>query len=42
MMRPYNLQDIFADLTSYLHVGLRCRAIVGEIFLREGGKKCVL
>lgn len=42
VMRPYNLQGIFADLTAYLHVGLRCRAIVGETFLREGGKNCVL
>ena len=38
VMRPYNLQGIFADLTAYLHVGLRCRAIVGEIFGGEGVK----
>ena len=38
VMRPYNLQGIFADLTPYLHVGLRCRAIVGEIFSGEGVK----
>jgi hypothetical protein len=37
-MRPYNLQGVFADLTAYLHVGLRCRAIVGEIFGGEGVK----
>jgi len=38
VIRPYNLQGIFADLASYLHVGLRCRAIVGEIFLGKGVK----
>jgi hypothetical protein len=38
VMRPYNLKGIFADLTAYLHVGLRCRAVVGEIFSWEGVK----
>jgi hypothetical protein len=38
VMRPYNLQGILADLTAYLQVGLRCRALVGEIFPGKGVK----
>ena len=38
VMRPYNLQGILADLTAYLHVGLRCRALGGDIFPRKGVK----
>jgi len=38
VMRPYNLQGILADLTAYLQVGLRCRALVGKIFPGKGVK----